>query len=178
MSQSYVGEVRPFAGNFAPRGWHLCDGTLLSIAEYQTLYALIGTTFGGNGTTNFALPDLRGRAAIGQGQGLGLTDRTLGEASGTENVTVLTTEIPPHTHTLSATTATGTSTNANGLLPGAPASPTAFLYLDASTGTNTDAPPAADSVTPTGGTQPHGNMMPSLAMSYIISLYGIFPSRN
>ena len=96
MAQPYVGDVRVFAGNFAPRGWHLCGGTLLSISDYSALYSLLGTTFGGNGTTNFALPDLRGRAAIGEGQGPGLTDRTLGEASGTENVTLRSTVNPPN----------------------------------------------------------------------------------
>lgn len=178
MSQSYVGEIRPFGGNFAPRNWHFCDGALLSIAEYQALFTLIGTTFGGNGTTTFALPDLRGRTAIGQGQGPGLTQRTLGESAGSEEVTVNANQLPGHTHILSASTGTGTTTNANGMFPGTPDSATALLYLDATTGTSTDAPPATGSVLPSGQSMPHGNIMPSLVISYIISLQGIFPSRN
>jgi microcystin-dependent protein len=174
--ESFVGDIRLFAGTFAPRGWLLCNGALLSISEYDTLYTLIGTTYGGDGQTTFALPDLRGRVPVGQGQGPGLSPRVMGQVYGSENVTLLPTEMPQHTHTLNATTATATSAQAAGRL---------FAQTGAD---NLYGPPpnegpqpqamAGAAVSPAGGSQPHNNIMPSMAINYIMAFEGIYPSRN
>ena len=170
----WIGEIALVAFNFAPQGWALCDGQLLPISQNTALFALLGTTFGGNGTTTFALPDLRGRAPIHMGQGPGLSSYVIGQTGGAEVVTLLSTQIPQHTHALAASTANGTSDT-----PGA----TAVLAKNASgvpaygTGVpNTTMAPAAIGVA--GGSQPHENHQPYLTMNYIIALNGIFPSRN
>lgn len=177
MSNPYLGELRPFAGNFAPRGWALCNGALLSIAQETALFALLGTTYGGDGVTTFGLPDLRGRVALSQGQGPGLTNRVLGEKSGTETVTITVSTMPAHTHTVIATSAAATSPQPSGLVPGAGVNGGLF-YLNSGAASPVDAPPVATAVTQTGGSQPHENMMPVLAINYIIALVGIFPSQN
>lgn len=174
--ESFIGDIRLFAGEFAPRGWKFCDGSVLSISVYDTLFALIGTTYGGDGQSTFALPDLRGRVPVGQGAGPGLTSRLIGQSFGSENVTLLATQMPQHTHTLNATTA-------------AAASPQAAGHLFAQTGADkcygpppgTDPQPqtlAANAVSAAGGSQPHNNIMPTMAVNYIIAVEGVFPSRN
>jgi microcystin-dependent protein len=173
----YLGEIRLFGGNFAPANWHLCDGGLLSISNYSTLYALIGTTYGGDGQTTFAVPDLRGRFPVNQGTGAGLSSYVIGQASGSETVTLLETQIPSHSHSLIAqATAATTSQPSNALL--AQPEQSELLYLDPTGITPNDVTLALDTVQPSGNTLQHDNIMPTLAATYIIALAGIFPSRN
>lgn len=172
MAESYVGEIRMFAGNFAPEGWAFCNGQLLSISEYETLYTLIGTTYGGDGQNTFALPDLQGRVPVHAGQGPGISRiYVLGEQVGTETVTLTTSQMPAHTHLLTASAAPATSVSPQGQVVAA--SGGAQLYLD-------DVPATAmqaGSVGVTGGGYPHENMPPYLATSFIISLFGVFPTQ-
>jgi microcystin-dependent protein len=179
MGAEYLGAVKLFAGNFAIKGYAFCAGQQLAINQNQALFALLGTTYGGNGQTTFALPDLRGRVPIGMGQGAGLSPRTLGEASGAESVTLLTSNVPIHTHTLNATTATTTTTTAGpGVLTGTlKASDGAFYTLPTQTEFATFSMNAG-AVALRGGGQPHNNIQPSLGINYLIALVGIFPSRN
>lgn len=177
MSDQYVGEVRMFGGTYAPRGWALCDGRLLSIAQNAPLFSLLGTIYGGDGQTTFALPDLRGRVPMHQGQGLGLSDRTIGEVAGVENVSLTTLEMPIHNHPAMASTAAGSSTTPSGSVPASPSGNNAKLY--AIPGTNSiDVSPMAAAIQPDGNNLPHSNMMPALCVNFIIALDGIFPSRN
>ncbi|MFC7493161.1 MULTISPECIES: phage tail protein [unclassified Nocardioides] len=166
MAQPYVGEVRMFAGNFAPAGWAFCDGQLVPISENETLFNLIGTTYGGDGQSTFALPDLRGRIPIHQGNGY-----ILAETGGAEEVTLTVSQIPAHSHPwLVAGDRSGTTASPAGTLPAQSTSVTPYANL---------APAqtmAAAAVTPVGGSQPHSNMQPYLCVHFIISLYGIFPS--
>ena len=165
MAQPYVGEIRIFAGNFAPAGWNFCEGQLLPISENETLFNLIGTTYGGDGQSTFALPDLRGRVPIHQGPGF-----ILAETGGVEDVTLTTNQMAAHGHAFLAAAATGDQTPANGAL--AANSVTITPYLNSAP----DANFAAGAVGPTGGTQPHANFQPYLCVNFIISLFGIFPS--
>jgi microcystin-dependent protein len=178
MSEPFVGEIRMFGGNFAPRGWMLCNGQTLAISSYTALFSLIGTTYGGNGVQTFQLPDLQGRLPVGQGQGPGLANYVIGESSGSEQVTLLVSNLPPHNHLLSAsTTAANTATIGNTVLPGKIAS--GHFYV-----ANTGSPaPTVGHLNPmsasmAGSGLPHSNLMPSLCVSFIISTIGIFPSRN
>jgi len=175
---SYVGEIRLFAGNYAPDNWALCNGQLLAVSEYQALFTLIGTTYGGDGVSTFGLPDLRGRIPVGQGLGPGLSARVIGQNGGTETVTVTSAQMPAHSHALLANTTTATDTTpSNSMLPGAITAPNTFYQL--STGTNPKMQTAAlAAVSQSGGSQPHSNLMPSLCVSFIIALNGIFPTRN
>jgi len=180
MDNAYLASIMMFAGNFAPRGWAFCNGQILSIAQNTALFSLLGTTYGGNGQTTFALPDLRGRVAVSQGQGPGLTNYALGEVTGSENVTLLITEIPMHAHT--ATTAINVSARADqeaivdavlGQVAGT------NLFAARPDGTSIMNPAMITvTVAPAGGSQPHNNIQPLLAVNYIICTEGIFPSRN
>lgn len=178
MAEPYLGEIRVFAGNFAPRSYAFCAGQLLSIAQNDALYALLGTTYGGDGVNTFGLPDLRGRTPMGQGQGPGLTNRVIGEEAGVETVTLSTTQMPAHQHTLmAANTAATTALPAGGFL--AVAGNEGLMYIDtlqAPGEVNATLP--ADSISVSGGSQPHDNLMPFLTVNYIIALAGIFPSQN
>ena len=167
MAQPFVGEIRMFAGNFAPAGWMFCEGQLLPISEYETLFNLIGTTYGGDGQETFALPDLRGRIPIHQGNGF-----TLAETGGAEEITLTTQQIPVHTHALLASTNFGNTAQPNNLVLGA--SSTFDLYVD-SPATSAMAP---QDIGPVGGSQPHTNFQPYLCVDFIISLFGIFPSQT
>jgi microcystin-dependent protein len=177
----YIAEIRMFAGNFAPRNWALCQGQILAISQNTALFSLLGTTYGGNGQTTFALPDLRGRVTLGVGAGPGLTNKDLGELGGAENVTLAVTQIPAHNHaaTINVNSGPGTLSNPSGnFLAGgqdATANPIP-TYASSANATSLN----ASSVTGgnTGGSQPHNNMPPYLGVSYIICLAGIFPSRN
>jgi microcystin-dependent protein len=167
VSSPYVGEIRMFAGNFAPAGWAFCSGQLLPISENETLFNLIGTTYGGDGQSTFALPDLRSRLPIHQGSGF-----TLAEAGGAETVTLAIAQTPAHSHALLATTnqASGTNPSNQALAPTQAATITPY---------GTDAPLVtlgSASVSAFGGSQPHDNSQPFLCISFIISLFGIFPS--
>jgi microcystin-dependent protein len=172
MADPYIGEIRMFAGTFAPMGWALCEGQLMPISENDALFILIGTTYGGDGQETFALPDLRGRAPIHHGAGPGLTNRVIGEQAGVEEVTLTAQQIPVHNHALHARAAGGKSGTPNGnVLASAPAT---SLYTR-------DTPSvqlAANAIDPIGGSQPHDNRMPYLAIQFIISLFGIFPSQT
>lgn len=172
MGDSYIGEIRIFAGNFAPQGWAFCDGSLQSIADNTTLFTLIGTTYGGDGQNTFGLPDLRGRVPLHQGSGPGLSPYVIGQSGGSESVTLQTSQLPLHNHILSGNSANANTTDPTnnflaaqpGLLEYSPGPPGGVLN-SASTGS-------------AGGSQPHENRMPILGVNYIISLFGIFPSRN
>ena len=166
MAQPYVGEIRMFAGNFAPNGWMFCEGQLLPISEYETLFNLIGTTYGGDGQSTFALPDLRGRVPIHQGNGF-----TLAETGGVETVTLTVSQIPSHTHPLLASTAAGGPNPATNVL----ATSTAVDVYRESTASNAM---AAASITPVGGSQPHTNFQPYLCVNFILSLFGIYPQPS
>lgn len=181
MTQQFVGEIRMFGGTFAPQGWALCNGQLLSIAENEVLFVLIGTTYGGDGVATFQLPDLQGRLPIHQGTGGGLSPRTIGEKSGSETVSLTTNTMPSHSHGIIATTAVGSVGGPSAsVLPATPTGGTAVntLYVVPGSSAFVQAPMAATSVAPTSGGLPHDNMMPFLCSSFIISLVGIFPSRN
>ena len=176
MSQAYIGEIRLFGGNFAPRDWALCNGQIQAINQNQALFSLIGTTFGGNGTSTFALPNMQGRLALGFGQGPGLSDYTIGQTSGSEQVTLTTTTMPGHSHTLMATTNSADQTDPTGKLTGKLAS--GNLYALPGNPAPTTGNLNAQSCGNTGGSLPHTNLMPALCITYIICLFGIFPSRN
>jgi microcystin-dependent protein len=168
VSQPFVGEIRIFAGNFAPAGWMFCEGQLLPISEFETLFNLIGTTYGGDGQSTFALPDLRGRLPVHQGNGF-----TLAETGGVETVTLTIPQIPAHSHPLLAsTTSAQQSTPANNVTGQSGGS--AHIYRQA-TPAQSMAPSACSSV---GGSQPHSNFQPYLCLNFIISLFGVFPSQT
>jgi microcystin-dependent protein len=173
MADPFLGEVRMFAGNFAPVGWAFCNGQLLPIAENDALFFLLGTTYGGDGQVTFALPDLRGRTPIHQGSASGLTPRTLGELTGTETVTLTAAQIPSHFHPVHAVSGVGTQA-APGGASWAAASTGEKQYSQASPNTSM----AANCTSIAGGGQPHDNMAPFQAVSFIIALQGIFPSQN
>lgn len=178
---NFIGEIRLFAGNFPPLGWAFCDGSQLSIAQNTALFALIGTTYGGNGQTTFALPDLRGRVPLHQGTQPGTGNSyVMGQQAGVETVTLTSNQIPSHNHSASASTAvppaTGTGINLTGptsYVPAAPAKPK--FYAPAGSSAVAMSPQA---IQPAGGSQPHDNMAPFLALSFIIAIEGIFPSQN
>jgi microcystin-dependent protein len=171
MSEPFVGEIKMFAGNFAPRSWALCDGQLLAVAQNDALFSLLGTIYGGDGRTTFGLPDLRGRVPIHAGSGPGLSQRNLGAKSGTEKVTLTTNELPSHKHgnlqaSENGATTVGPQANVTG------EATKRFYRSDTSGAMNSKA------VTAVGGGQSHTNLMPTLCVNFIIALYGIYPSRS
>jgi microcystin-dependent protein len=176
MSTPFLAQITPFSFGFPPRGWALCNGQVLPIAQNQALFSLLGTVYGGNGTTNFALPNLQGRSPMHFGAGSGLTSRSLGQALGEENHTLTAPGLPAHTHgvgvaaPLPASPAAGTLNFAAGTLPAVTPRP---LYADTGNGSL-----GAATVSTAGGGQPHYNMQPYLCLSFCIALQGIFPSRN
>ncbi|MDR3019113.1 MAG: tail fiber protein [Delftia acidovorans] len=171
MSEAYIGEIRLFAGNYAPENWALCNGRLLNIAEYSALFVVLGTTYGGDGVVQFALPDLQGRLAVGQGQAPGGTNRVMGQQIGAEDVTLNISQLPGHTHQFSVAGAASTGKPQQQV----PAAVTGFnLYAPSSAATAATLGPS--SVQIVGGGQPHNNVMPSLVLSHIICLIGNFPS--
>lgn len=174
-----IGEIRMFAATFAPRNWAYCDGQLQAIQQNQALFSILGTTFGGNGQTTFALPDMRGRVPVGTGVGPGLFSYQLGEKTGTESTTLIASNIPSHTHVISGNAKMLTTTvPANAPTPGGNyfANDGTPKYKNLGNGTMKPANVAL-SLSPAGGT-PVGNLMPYTAISYIICLFGIFPSRD
>lgn len=171
MAQPYVGELRIFAGNFAPAGWMFCEGQLLPISENETLFQLIGTTYGGDGQETFGLPDLRGRLALHQGTGGG-SSYNFADTGGVEEVTLSINQIASHTHPMLGASGNGNQANPkNNVLA---SSTLVKLY----SGETPDTAMAATSITSIGGNQPHTNFQPYLCLNYIISLFGIFPSQN
>ena len=171
MADPFVAEIRIAGFNFAPNGWAFCNGALMPISQNTALFSLLGTTYGGDGKVTFALPNLQGQVPIGAGSGPGLTPRTLGEEGGSETVTLLTTEIPGHAHGLAATTAS--ADRANPASPNALGQPADPVYSPA--GANAMTHPTTLGVV--GGHQPHDNLQPYLAMTFIIALQGVFPPR-
>jgi len=171
----FVAEIRIFPFNFAPKGWAFCDGQILPLSQNTALFSLLGTTYGGDGKSNFALPDLQGRAPMHPGQGPGLSLHDLGETGGSETVSLLESEIPSHSHTVMANAAVGNRTTpaANSIsrvtgstpfVPGSPAPPIITM--------------SPNSIAPAGGDQPHNNMQPYLTLNFCIALQGVFPPRT
>jgi microcystin-dependent protein len=175
MSTPYVGEIRLFPYTFAPVDWQLCDGSLLSIANNPVLYQLIGTNYGGDGINTFGVPDLRGRVPVHQGTGNGLSPRVMGQISGTESVTLITAQMPAHTHTVTASTSLA-SLNAPTNTAQLGGLGTDTMYSGTS---STQALPTANAtISQAGNNLPHDNLMPTLTASFCIALYGIYPSQS
>ena len=173
MADPFVAEIRIFPFNFAPKGWAWCDGQLMPLSQNTALFSLLGTTYGGNGQSNFALPDLQGRAPMHPGQGPGLSLHDLGETGGTETVTLLESEMPSHSHSLNFVNATATSTiPANSNFANSPQS-NASVYTNSNAGLTNGA-----QLEPAGGDQPHNNMQPYLTFYFCIALQGVFPPRT
>lgn len=175
MSDSFIGEIRMFAGLSAPVNWAFCNGQLLLISEYQSLYDLIGNQYGGDGKTNFALPDLQGSVVIGTGQGSGLPNYALGDIGGSDLVTLTAAQLPTHTHALSVSSQQASSSTPNSTMLLGSVANTLHLYTDTSQGANGSRDFSANAIGMTGNNQDHENIMPSLVVNYIISLKGIAP---
>lgn len=172
MTEPFLGEIRMFGGSFAPRGWALCDGQLLKVSQHDYLFSLIGTNYGGDGRTTFALPDLRGRVPVHKGAGPGLTSRTIGQRGGAETVALTVGEMPSHSHSLYGTSsAAAGSSGSNHILA---TNNTLKPYSSA----NPDANLAYDSIGSSGGNAAHNNMMPYQVLNYIIALVGLYPSQT
>lgn len=170
MADPFVAEIRIFPFNFAPRGWAFCDGQLLPISQNTALFSLLGTTYGGNGMSNFALPDLQGSAPMHPGQGPGLSLHDLGESGGTATVSLIESEMPAHSHNVQAVNDSGLQSNPEQAFPAR-----SNMYR---TGTASLVPLSGNALTPSGGGLPHNNMMPYLTLSFNIALQGVFPARN
>ena len=173
MANPFLGEIRIFAGNFAPIGWAACQGQILQISQNAALFSILGTNFGGNGTSTFGLPNFQAATPMDAGQGAGLTPRVVGEVGGSPTVTLLANQIPVHSHTISGVTAPSASSNSPGgnfLGDGRTLAP----YAPAATGT----PMAATAIGPAGGNVPHNNLQPYLTLFFIIALQGVYPTRG
>ncbi|MGZ8345695.1 MAG: phage tail protein [Allosphingosinicella sp.] len=168
MGQPFIGEIRLFAGNFAPVGWAFCNGQTLAIAENDALFTLIGTTYGGDGQNSFRLPDLQGRVPVHKGTGAGVTYQ-LGEQGGVESVTLTTNQIPAHTHSLIVSQDQGSQSDPTNAMVGS--NPTVQLFRPGAAVQTFD----ASAMSPVGGSQPHDNLQPYIAIHYIIALFGLFP---
>ncbi len=172
MSEPFLGEIRMFGFNFTPQGWAPCNGQLLPINQYQALFSLLGTTYGGNGTTTFALPDMQSRVPVGQGQGPALSTYAEGQAGGAETVTLTATQMPGHTHPVKASSSAAGSDQPEGRVLARSASNIYIAKPDTSTVMN------AHMLGDAGGSLPHDNIQPYLAVNFCIALTGIFPARN
>jgi microcystin-dependent protein len=180
MSSFYLGQITMFGFNFAPRGWAWCNGQTMAIAQNQALFALLGTSYGGNGTTTFLLPNLQAAVPICEGQGPGLSSYVLGQVGGNANVTLLLNQMPQHNHTLNATKTNATQPTLTGNITATPTvgSPPAFYATSSQSAPLTFVNLNAGACGITGQSQPHSNLMPSLSINFCIALTGIFPSRN
>ena len=176
MSDPFVAEIRIFPFNFAPRGWAFCDGQILPISQNTALFSLLGTTYGGDGKSNFALPNLQGCAPMHPGQGPGPSLHDLGETGGSDTVTLLESEIPSHTHTLRAFSGRGTNEKAPSSLLTLAESQGNFVY-DATTSPPVT-PMSVQMIAPAGGDHPHNNLMPYLTLNFCIALQGVYPPRS
>ena len=174
MPEPYVGEIRMFGGNFPPNGWMFCEGQTLPISENETLFQLIGTTYGGDGQETFNLPNLASRSPIHMGTGPDGTTYQLGEMAGTEQETLTVQQIPIHSHPFTASTSNGTATNPGGAVLAASVSSVQPMVVGTGSGTFMN----NNSITPAGGSQPHENVQPYLCINFIISLFGVFPSQS
>ncbi|MBD8890936.1 phage tail protein [Roseibium litorale] len=172
MSEPFVGEIRMFAGNFAPRGWAFCDGQLLAVSQNDALFSLLGTVYGGDGRTTFGLPDMRGRIPIHQGTGPGLSPRRLGSKSGSETVTLTVNQLPSHSHDFSASTALAEEDSPADRVLARVSGYNLYNKDTQTTSLNTA------SIENIGGSRSHTNMMPSICVSFIMALVGIYPSRH
>jgi len=173
MSEPFLAEIRIFAGTYAPRGWAFCDGQLLQIAQNTALFSLIGTTYGGDGRTTTALPNLQGRAPMHPGRGPGLTDKRLGQSGGTTTVTLSEAQMPSHTHTPQGTTGANNSENPVGKSWGQHSDDSAYRET-----TDFNVNMSQDAISSSGGGQAHNNQQPFLALNFIIALIGLYPSRS
>ncbi|MBV9245668.1 MAG: phage tail protein [Methylobacteriaceae bacterium] len=176
MGEPYIGEIRIFAGNFAPAGWAFCDGQLMAISDNDALFTLIGTTYGGDGQSTFALPDLRGRVLLHQGQGGGLSNYVLGQSGGVESVTLTTQQLTNHTHALFAASSNQVTSPTGAQMLAEATSTQSGLHIYRPSGSGTNIIPS--SISSVGGGQPHENRQPFLGVNFIISLFGIFPSQT
>lgn len=178
MSEPFLGEIRMFAGNFAPRTNAYCAGQLLNIAQNTALFSLLGTFYGGNGQSTFGLPDFRGRIAVSMGQGPGLSNYDIGQQGGSESVTLNTTQMPMHNHIMTANSAGATLPTPNGNMPSSLVAPFLGFWVAPANATGTPLQLNQNALANAGGSQAHENRMPILAISVIIALQGVFPSRN
>jgi microcystin-dependent protein len=183
MASPYMSQIIMFGGNFAPKNYALCNGTLMPINQYQALFALLGTNYGGNGTTNFGLPNLQSAVAMSFGQGQGLSSYGLGQTGGVPQVTLTQQTVPSHQHLMMATKSPTASTGSisTSVLPGLPTTSGAAFYANPPTGSQPPLIPhplAAGACSIIGSSQPHTNLMPSLCVTFAIALTGVFPSRN
>lgn len=178
MSQPYMGEIRMFAGNFAPRQNAFCSGQIMNITQNTALFSLFGTYYGGNGTTTFGLPDFRGRIPVCMGQGPGLSNYAIGQTGGIESVTVTTNQMPMHTHLMMANKTGATLPTPGGNMPSSLVSPFNGIWVSPAKATGSPLPLNPNATSMVGGSQPHENRMPLLAISIIVALQGLFPSRN
>lgn len=176
MSERFLGEIRIFGGNYAPQGWAFCDGQFLAIANYNALFSLLGTTYGGDGRSTFAVPDLRGRLAIHQGQGPGLTNRQIGARFGTERVTLTEAQLPRHNHPYQGSTKPATTTDPSGKVMANVG--TGAVFYEAAATADALKPINDAAVEPAGSGDSHYNMMPYTVINYIIALTGTYPSRS
>ncbi|WP_417673768.1 phage tail protein [Roseibium sp.] len=172
MSEPFVGEIRMFAGNFAPRGWAYCDGQLLAVSQNDALFSLLGTIYGGDGRTTFGLPDMRGRIPLHQGEGPGLSPRRLGSKGGAEKVTLTVNQLASHSHDFNASRNAATASDPTGRVL------SDVLGFNFYREADQDTSLGADAIANTGGSQPHTNLMPTLCVHFIIALVGIYPSRH
>lgn len=180
--EGVIGYVTGFAGNFAPKNWAFCQGQIINIASNTALFSILGTVYGGNGTTTFALPDLRGRAIVGVGSGPGLSPYSLGQMGGSETSTLNISQLPAHIHPVNLTLQPGSSDTGSSATPGGNvfATPSSGNNLFNSGGANTNMPAfsGALSLAPTGGNQPYSNLRPVLGVNYIVCMFGVYPARN
>lgn len=176
--EPFIGEIRLFAGNYAPQGWLLCQGQLIGISDNETLFTLLGTTYGGDGQSTFGLPNLQGTLPIGQGQGLGLTNRIIGQQLGSEDVTLTQAQIPAHSHTVFATSETATTVTPGPGVMLATVPNTQGFYDSGTANPPTKAAFSSKAVGVVGNNQPHSNHMPTASINYIIATTGIFPAQN
>ena len=174
MSDPFIGQIRMFAGSFAPVGWAFCDGSVLNVSANPALFSILGSIYGGDGRTTFGLPDLRGRVPVHEGSGLGLTARALGAKGGSETVTLTANQIPSHNHTVAAVSSNGNQGSPVGNLPGAEAVANHDVWSDA----DADGTMKSTMIGNTGGSRSHTNLQPFQVVHYIIALVGTYPSRN
>ena len=176
MSDPFVAEIRVVGCNFAPRGWALCNGQIISLAQNTALFSLLGTTYGGDGRTNFALPDLQGRSPMAPGQGPGLSLYDLGQTGGSDTVTLISSQLPTHRHVLNGTAAGGNKSDPTGNIWATPGAARGLKAYDSQQGTATAMESGA--VSQTGSSSPHNNLQPYLVLNFIIALQGVYPPRS
>lgn len=175
LQDAFIGEIKMFGGSYAPLGWAMCAGQILPISQHNALFSLIGTTYGGDGITTFGLPDLRGRVPLGQGQGIGLTNRIMGQRFGYEHITLDIDQIPTHNHPMMASGNAGTTTDIYGALPAVAGSD---IYNTSGTPSTYETTAVSTYGGLNGETQPHTNIQPRTSVNFIIAMFGVYPSRN